>query len=254
MTSVDSAGSTTMQNWMVDILFARPGQDEAAPPPAASTALSAIAVASAAKSGVAPGTGQAMAALQAGGATVTPGDGARPTGYTTVAQYNAQVAANNAMTSAQISAALYSGIGIPGLDSGETDTFATIIQVERDAAQNYVHLADDPAQVAALRVDADSLRAWASQTTAYADSMQKAFDNHTLVIQKLSDVPGLNFTQRETFLGRQDSQPDVTTWTGGYDQQAMHDFMSQFKGGKHAGTPLLGGVALLVTWTDESLT
>lgn len=85
--------------------------------------------------------------------------------------------------------------------------------------------------------------------------MQKAFGNRTLVIQKLSDIPGLNFTQREKFLGSsQDWLAEGMTWTGSYDQQAMRELMSQFKGDKHAATPFIGGVALLVTWTDGSLT
>ena len=93
----------------------------------------------------------------------------------------------------------------------------------------------------------------AARTNAYADSMQRAFDNHTLVIQKMSDVPGLNFTLRESFGGSPDSQPDSMTWTGSYDKEAMNQFMSQFKDGRHAGTPFFGGVDLLLTWTDDSL-
>ena len=253
MTSIGVAGSTTMESWMVDMLFGQPGQAKAAPPAAASGAVSAVSVASAARSAVAPATGQAVAALQAGGTGAAPDDGST-TKYLTLAQSNAVIESNNAMTSAQISATYYSGGGLPETGTGEIETFATIMQMQRDRSQRVLDLANDPAAAAAVGQDPDSLRAEAAQLSAYADSMQKAFDDHTLVIQKTADIPGLNFTQREVMTGsRQDSQAEGMKWTGGYDQQAMRDYMSQFNGSQHVGGVFLSGVNLLFTWTAASL-
>lgn len=253
MTSIGVAGSTTMESWMVDMLFGQPGQAKAAPPAAASGAVSAVSVASAARSAVAPATGQAVAALQAGGTGAAPDDGSSMK-YLTVAQSNAVIASNNAMTSAQISAALYSGDGLQGFEVGKRETMSTDAQLSMDNAQDFLDLANDPVAAAAVGRDPEELRTSAASLIAFNDSMQKAFDDHTLVIQKLSDVPGLNFTQREKFLGpSQDWLAEGMTWTGHYDQQAMHDFMAQFKDGRHAATPFIGGVELLVTWTDEGL-
>ncbi len=248
------AGSPKMETWMVDLLFAQPGQarDDTAAAPSAP----AVSVASGARSAVAPGTGQAITALQAGGIDAASDTASSEPRYTTVAQTNALVASNNAMTSAQISKALYSGKGFraPGL-IGATDTFATIVQRDRDAAQIALNLADDSAAAAAAGQDPDSLRAMAARTNAYADSMQKAFDNHTLSIQKMSDVPGLDYTQIEKFGGASpNSQPTFDTLAGSYDKEAMSEFMSTFTNGKQVGTPAVGGVRLLLTWTDDSLT
>ena len=252
MTSIGIAGLRTMESWMVDLLFAQPGQAKVDTPTAASMAVSAVSVASAAKSAVAPATGQAIAALQAGGANAASNAGSAAPNSMTVAQSNALVASNNAMTSSQISAAFYSGGGLQETGTGVTETFANVVQAERNTAQIALNLANDPAAAAAAGQDPDSLRAMAAHTNAYADSMQKAFDSHTLVIQKLSDVSGLNFTERETFGGSsEDSQPARMTWTGSYDKQEMSHFISQFKDKKQVGMPFLGGVQLLLTWTDE---
>lgn len=250
MTSIDIAGATTMKSWMVDLLFARPEQSKVDPPTAAATADSAVAMASAAKSAVAPFTGQAIAALQAGGA-----DAASDPQYTTVAQANAVEASNNTMTSAQISAALYSGKGLTDPDDGLTrETFSSMLQMERNSAQVYLNMANDPAMVAATGIQPDQWRASAARVYAVSDSMQKAYDNHTLVIQKMSNVPGLNFDERVVYLGDSDRRPSGAMWTGGFDRQAMNDLMTQLnKDGKHANSPTIGGVVLLATWTDDEL-
>lgn len=255
MESIGIAGSPRMETWIVDLLFGQPGQATTDTAATAPTAPPAVSVASVARSAVAAGTGHAISALQAGGTGAAPDTGTTDPKYMTVAQANALVTSNNAMTSEQISKAFYSGKGLQDPGLGVTETFSTIVQMERDAAQTYLNWANDPASAPPVRPDPDSLRAMAAQTNAYADSMQKAFDNHTLVIQKMSDIQSLNYTEREVFGGPgPDSQPESGTWSGGYDKEAMNQFISQFKDGKHLGGPFIGGVQLLMTLTDDSLT
>jgi hypothetical protein len=244
-----------METWMVDLLFGQPGQATTDTGTAETTAPPTVSVTSVARSTVAAGTGQAISALQAGGAGAAPDTGTSGPKYLTVAQANAMVASNNALTSAQISKALYGGGGLQSIDSvGQTDTFADIIQRERDAAQISLSLADDPAAAAAAGQDPASLREDAARTNAYADSMQKAFDNHTLVIQRLSDIPSLKYTLRAELGGSgPNSLPDSATWTGGYDQEAMKEFIGKFKNSQHVGTPSIGGVDIVITWTDAAL-
>ena len=247
MTEVDSigiGGSPKMETWMVDMLFGQSGQAKTDTPAAA--AVPAVSVASGARSAVAPGTGQAIASRRAGGTDAASDEDTSTLRYMTVDQANAMIASNNAMTSAQISAVLYRGGGLPGraLIGGPKDTFASLIQRERDGAQLYLSQAEDPNGPSGGRDPAD-LRVAAAEWNAYTDSIQKAFDNHTLVIQKLSDVPGLNYTGYETFGGVPDQAPTSGGWTETYDEKAMRDFMSQFTGGRHVGTPSVGGIIML---------
>ena len=252
MESVGIAGSPKMDAWMVDMLFGQSGQAKTDTPAAA--AVPAVSVASGTRSAGASGTGQAIASLRAGGTDAAAEADTSDRRYMTVDQANAMIASNDAMTSAQISAVLYRGGGLQGTDliEGPKDTFASVIQRERDGAQSYLSQAEDPNGPIGGRDPAD-LRIAAAEWNAHTDSMQRAFDNHTLVIQKLSDVPGLNYTGYETFSGVPDQAPTSGGWTETYDEKAMRDFMSQFTGGRHVGTPSVGGIIMLMTWTDDSL-
>ena len=248
MESIGIAGSPRMETWMVDLLFGQPEQATTDTAATAPTAPPAVSVASAARSAVAAGTGQAITALQAGG--TAPDTGTTDPKYLTVAQANAMVASNNAMSSAQISKALYNGGGLQSIDSVEqTDTFADIVQRERNAAQTYLSWVDNPSVAPPVRPDPDSLKAMAAQTNAYADSMQKAFDNHSLVIQKLSDIASLDYTLRAKLGGSgPNSLPNSATWTGGYDQEAMSKLISGLNNNQNFGTTSIGGVDILMTW------
>ena len=236
----DIANAPRVASWMVDLLFGEPSQTttDTAPP----VTTPAVEVPSSAKPSVAAATGQAIANLSAGGndaGTVAAPSEARPM---TASDINAQVASNLKLTSSQISAAIYSSVGVPIGNS--KDTLQEQIGILRDRsdwaaslnAKGQPNLSDD----------------YDEKLPDFIRSIQKAFDAHAITFTKLSDIPGVNDTQRAVAYGPPDEAPVAAGWSGGYDHAALQAFASSLPPSEHGGLFSFGGMMVMATWTDES--
>ena len=264
MVSIGIGDGPNIASWMVDVLFGQPGQAKTDPAAAVtSVAAPAVAVASSARGTVSTATGAAIASLSMGGGDAAPESKSPDQRDLTTTQLNARVASNNRMTSRQISDALYSLAGLAKADNisqDDNDTFTNLVRNDIFDYRVTIEHADDPVispDGTSTPSDASSsasLKTWAEAGIARDLSMQKAFDAHRLSTQKLSDIPGLHYTGYPTYGGLQDSAPTSGSLFESYDQQAMQDLFASFTGGKQAMMGTIGGVTLLLTWTEPSLT
>jgi hypothetical protein len=209
---------------------------------------------------VANSTAQAVAALAKGGSAAPSTDqqqGNPFPGYVqtygpdgpplTANQDNAIVAAANAMTSQQLSAAIYgSGVQTTGFQNSHAtwaSTTAQTISVMNDLKNQ----ANDPFPSAAERQSADS----ALKGFSNSASMDEAYNNHTLVIQKATDVHGLDYQGVITYYGANNGNapPNVA---GGPESYNANFFLHNPDGKHHSLGGFGNGVMLYFTLLGNS--
>jgi hypothetical protein len=177
------------------------------------------------------------------------------TGDQLVAQYTKLYLQDNEMSSQQISDALYSGQGIPGMDGNQTmqqdldseaqdiafgnqqsddmDAWVAAGRPDSQFSQTLADLSDD--QVTAL---ANQYRQNDAADAATLQSFSAAFANHTLVIQKATDVQALDYKETDLYTS------EAAVSTESYNQAALQ---TDADGTHHA----LGGegeVELYFSW------
>jgi hypothetical protein len=110
--------------------------------------------------------------------------------YNSTDQDNSIIKQANALTSQQLSDAMYgSGLAVTGV-AGQKTTFSDILAWQRQAAESDWQQANDPSLSEQVRKAA---MVNANISTELSEDLQKAYDDHSLVFQKASDVAGLDF-------------------------------------------------------------
>lgn len=245
----DIATAPKIASWMVDMLFGQQGQAKTEPSPVP-TAAPAVAVTSSAKPSVAAATGQAIAALPAGGDDVGP-DASQETGLT-VAQLRNNIKTNQNLTSSEISAALYNGQGLLRADTihnGPYDTFSSAVDDQIFYDQILISHAGDASE-SGDAAETAQLEAFGEAEIEQERSMLKAFEDHKVSFQKLSDIPGLNYQSSPTYGGIPTSAPTSGSLSETYDRKAMQSMLGSFDAVNRGSLLSIGGVMLLATWTD----
>lgn len=225
MTTVSTTRAPQIESWMVPKLFATSTPDKIDGPVKDQSTAS---LSSAKMSGA---TSEAIGKLKQGGVPERQ----------SAAVSNAIVKRLNAMTSDDITEAMYSGKGLTfagGLVGSPNTIFASIMKNytdttarERQWADNDQYTADQRQQSAALASHMKSLTA----------TLQKAFDDKTLVFHKASDIKGLDFKENIQF------NDDLNAPSKG---AADYNINSTFLTDNHLEDHLVGapGITLFMTW------
>ncbi len=224
MTTVSATGPTRIQSWMVPKLFGPSTPDQAGDP--AKEPLDTV-MSLAKMSGA---TADAVGTLRHGGSN-----------RQSAALSNAIVKRLNAMTSDQITEAMYSGKGLAfagGLVDSPNTTFVSIMKNYTDSADRYREFAADDAS------SADQRQASAEQAVHIDNlvaTLQKAFDDKTLVFHKASEIEGLDFREHIEF------NDDLTAPSRGAD---LYDINSSYLTENHLEDHILGvaGITLFMSW------
>jgi hypothetical protein len=171
---------------------------------------------------------------------------------------------DNEMTSQQISDALYSGQGIPVASGGGANAtmadeinaltqgvaYNTQFALELATRQAAGAIDDDMAARLGLSNNSDAqvnkliafIQNQAAGDSASAAGITAAFQNHTLTIQKATDVQGLDYS--ETVWGAAYGNGEGGGGSNSYNQS----FLNADADGKHHALIGIGDVALYLTW------
>ena len=258
MTSISAVGSPGIEMWMVNLLFGGNASQEGSHVAAKPTPIPSVIVSSSAKDSVSAATAWAITTLQGNGGDATPDSATSERQSMSATQANAVVASVDAMTSDQISAALYSGAGLPAVGDigGPNATFSELVnRMLSDAAwkQNPIQTITGQNFGTAAVGDA-SLAAEGAHDATLAASMQKAFDNHTLVFQKASDVEGLNYHEVTTFKSYDPSKPPNEVDNSAlYDKTALSNLLGTDRNGNTHVLATIGTVTMILSWQDQNL-
>ena len=166
--------------------------------------------------------------------------------YQTNSQKNATFTQVNNMSSEDLSAALYGkGITVPVGDGQTTFNFASVenwfsgivASTNTTLSLSDSGLTDAEKQIASKNND---------QLAKLAQSLQTAFDNHTLVIQNAADVDGLQFEHTLTYNGDPNSTQygsidETESYNANYLWSSGHD-------GKQHDLFTTGMASLYFTW------
>ncbi len=250
MTSVSTLGQSRIEAWMVAKLFGSSTQDKtgaASPTPPGLSDNDPGTTASMSST-----TSQALLRLKAGGSDGSSADPSQSPEsslpligyrYYTTTQENALIKANNALTSDEVSEAMYGGGLSDTGQIGQRNTFASIIKDRQlDFDDVFQNIADDPSFSDAERQHASDV---VKKDIALISSLKTAYAKHDVIFQKASDVQGFDFHETATMLGDPDGLSNVAHYTMSYNRE----FFDHNPDGKnHAMIQGAQGLQLYLTW------
>lgn len=253
MSSIAPLSASTTASWLVLRLFGVDTNQQDGTPSAGLLPLPGVSLAT--TRAVSSRASDAFSKLSTGGnyatpnaqveASLSPGGGLA-SGLLSTNQDIAIVKEANAMTSQQLSDAIYgSGVTVAG-EANTIRTFADMMAMDRQTVSNLSQMAKDPTLSDAARQSASTA---AQQIAAVASAEQTAYDNHTLVFQKASDVQGLDYQGTMTFTATDGNGNLPPQGAGVVDQSYNADFLLHNQDGKqHDMMDFGNGVQLFLTW------
>lgn len=178
-------------------------------------------------------------------ASLSPGGGLA-SGLLSANQAIAVINDANSMMSQQLSDALY-GAGLTDATLANTKvTFADIMANDQHEVAGLSQLANDPTLSDAAR---QSYSASSKQIAALASSEQAAYDNHTLVFEKASEVNGLDYQRGTLNVTATDGNPNLPPQgSTGVSSSYNTSFLLNNPDGKTHSIMNLNGVDLYLTW------
>jgi hypothetical protein len=181
-------------------------------------------------------------------------------------QYQADLA-DNSMTSQQLTEAVYSGQGVPTYDGSSNQTFLQSLQGDISSSESTISYAqsieawaaegmpsniqgnggdsvvfggDTPTQVDAI--EQTEIAEGAQQVSTY-NQIETAYNNHTLTVQNLVDVPGADENLTSTFYSTDTSETETVTGSG-----TNNAIYTNSPDGLQHTTIGVGYAALYLTW------